>query len=490
MKTILILESNPNRDLALNQEIRDLENAIDRAHNQDQFSIAIGIAVRPEDLQPLLLKHQPHIIHFCGHGTGETGLVLQDSNNRPTLLGTEALANLFSLCHTLECVILNACYSNAQASALAQHIDFVIGIQEAILDNAARYFSEGFYLALGYGKPIEIAYQWGCNAIQVRLPDTQTPSRKLLAAQLETTPTAPLPEHLKPTLWQKQTLLSSKPTSRSQSYPFTVIQLDRQGKEISNTQHQTTALITQLSETLDLEMVQIPSGIFAMGSNLEKNEQPIHTVTVPEFQIGKYPITQAQWRSIAALPKIQRELIADPSHFKGDQNPVEQISWHDAMEFCHRLSLITDKTYRLPSEAEWEYACRAGTTTPFHCGESLHPTIANYNPGNKLNFLINFIRGSTTAVGQFQVANPFGLYDMHGNVWEWCLDNWHETYLGAPTDATAWTSATSATNAKRHPVRGGSWDFSQTGCRCAFRLQYEADSKNDFLGFRVVCINP
>ena len=152
--------------------------------------------------------------------------------------------------------------------------------------------------------------------------------------------------------------------------------------------------------------------------------------------MGKYPVTQAQWRFVAAqLPQVNRELEIDPSRFKGDNLPVETISWLDAEEFCQRLSHHTGRLYRLPSEAEWEYACRAGTTTPFHFGETISPEFANYNGEYTYgNGEKGVYRKQTTPVGSFQVANPFGLYDIHGNVWEWCADDWHKNYQGAPSD--------------------------------------------------------
>ncbi len=127
-----------------------------------------------------------------------------------------------------------------------------------------------------------------------------------------------------------------------------------------------------------LDLVQIRGGSFDMGSNEYDDEKPIHRVTVPDFFIGKYPVTQAQWRAVASLKQQQRELNPDPSNFKGDDRPVEQVSWDDAVEFCDRLTAHTGKRYRLPSEAEWEYACRAGTTTPFHFGDTIDAAIANY----------------------------------------------------------------------------------------------------------------
>ncbi|MFM6271198.1 MAG: formylglycine-generating enzyme family protein, partial [Dolichospermum sp.] len=168
---------------------------------------------------------------------------------------------------------------------------------------------------------------------------------------------------------------------------------------------------------------------------------PQHEVTIKPFSMGKYPITQAQWQAVAALPQVNQELKPNPSRFKGAKRPVEQVSWHEAVEFCARLSNYTKRPYRLPSEAEWEYACRAGTTTPFHFGDTITTELANYNgnytygDGSK-----GVYRKETTEVGSFKIANELGLYDMHGNVWEWCQDDWHNNYEGAPTDGSAWIS--------------------------------------------------
>jgi len=240
-----------------------------------------------------------------------------------------------------------------------------------------------------------------------------------------------------------------------------------------------------------LEMVAIPGGTFTMGSPENEEgrlnlESPQHQVTVPPFFMGKYPVTQQQWRVVAALPKDKIDLKSDPSRFKGNNLPVECVSWNDAQEFCARLSRVANKTYRLPTEAQWEYACRGGTTTPFYCGETISTDLANYNgnytygQGQKGEY-----REKTTEVGKFP-ANPFGLYDMCGNVWEWCEDGWHENYINAPIDGSAWTSLAS------EPVlRGGSWINSPQGCRSASRgsnVRDERDDFNDNIGFRVVCV--
>jgi CHAT domain len=215
MKRILILASNPKNDLALDREIRDLEGVVKRSRNRDQFEVRVGSAVRPEDLQELLLDYEPQIVHFCGHGTGEQGIVLQNSAGREQLVTTNALSSLFKLfTGKVECVLLNACYSEVQADAISQHINYVIGMSQTILDDAAIAFATGFYRGLGYGRNTEEAYHFGCNAIEL-MPSTTVISRSPAAQQerkltpeftvIPGTPIA-IPEHLKPVLKTRQTL--------------------------------------------------------------------------------------------------------------------------------------------------------------------------------------------------------------------------------------------------------------------------------------------
>ncbi|WP_322745572.1 formylglycine-generating enzyme family protein [Plectonema radiosum] len=210
-----------------------------------------------------------------------------------------------------------------------------------------------------------------------------------------------------------------------------------------------------------LEMVYIPGGTFMMGSpegEGSDDEKPQHEVTVPAFFMGKYQITQEQWYSVANLPQIERELKPEPSNFKGEENqknnlPVEEVSWYDAEEFCKRLSQHTGKQYRLPSEAEWEYACRAGTITPFHFGETITGELANYDASRTFaDESEREYRKKTTSVDQFS-PNAFGLHDMHGNVWEWCNDTWHNNYESAPNDGGSWIDD----NDETRVLRGGSW---------------------------------
>jgi formylglycine-generating enzyme required for sulfatase activity len=248
--------------------------------------------------------------------------------------------------------------------------------------------------------------------------------------------------------------------------------------------------LEDLGNDIQLDMMLIPGGTFIMGSPKEEensmdSERPQHEVTIEPFFMGKYQVTQAQWRFVAQLPQVNRELEQDPSHFKGDNRPVEQVSWEDAVEFCDRLSQYTGRTYRLPSEAEWEYACRAGSAKPFAFGDTITTNEVNYD-GNYTygNAPKGEYRGRTTPVGTFQ-PNAFGLYDMHGNVWEWCQDSWHSNYKGAPTDGSAWLDNEESSNRKL--LRGGSWFNYPANCRSAFRYDNDLDYRIGNFGFRVVC---
>jgi formylglycine-generating enzyme required for sulfatase activity len=216
-------------------------------------------------------------------------------------------------------------------------------------------------------------------------------------------------------------------------------------------------------------------------------------VSVPRFWLGRFPITQAQWQVVAGWPQLERELDPDPARFKGADRPVERVSWHDAQEFCRRLSKRTGRHYSLPSEALWEYACRAGSTTPFHFGPTISSDLANYKgtytyaSGSKGDY-----REHTTPVGCFP-ANAWGLHDMHGNVWEWCLDRWHPSPRQGPSDGRPWLEP-----AKELPpegrelrlLRGGSWFDGPRGCRSAFRGSDRPGGLNVSVGFRVCCLPP
>jgi formylglycine-generating enzyme required for sulfatase activity len=193
--------------------------------------------------------------------------------------------------------------------------------------------------------------------------------------------------------------------------------------------------------------------------------------------MSRYPVTQAQWQAVMG---------DNPSKFQGANRPVEQVSWHDAVKFCNTLTQKTGREYRLPSEAQWEYACRAGTTTPFSFGETLTPELANYNGGSTYaSGPKGTYREQTSDVGSFP-PNAFGFSDMHGNVWEWCADVWHGNYEAAPTDGSVWESGGDAAS---RVLRGGSWHCSPENCRCAVRRKYSPVGRFYYRGFRVVLLS-
>ena len=295
---------------------------------------------------------------------------------------------------------------------------------------------------------------------------------------------------------------SSQESEKGELFNFEVIRVDDSGNIVDRFQKSIRQKIEDLGNGIKLQMVYIPGGTFTMGSPESEEgrynyEGPQHDVTVPPFFMGKYPVTQGQWKELASRTdlKVKLDLKLEPSYFKEPyqdidrwHRPVERVSWYEAVEFCERLSKLTQRNYRLPSEAEWEYACRAGTTTPFYFGNTITPELVNYD-GQYVygNAQKGEYRGETTPVGQFY-PNAFGLYDMHGNVSEWCLDTWHNSYDGAPTDGSAWETGGHST---RRVSRGGSWSDYPRWCRSADRFNYYSVETDDIdFGFRLVSFPP
>ncbi len=374
------------------------------------------------------------------------------------------------------------------------------------------YYSHGLF---SLGRHFNIWERLGGNPIVSYLPSALWYSNNSVSPQV-----------LFATFARKCDELEKLPFERSlPQSKFDVIKVNAEGKETNRQKGQASYFSERLDQDVALDMVLIPAGDFVMGASAKEkdsgdNEHPQHSVIVPQFFMGKHQVTQAQWRRVAVMSKVNIDLEPDPSRFKGDDRPVESVSWYEAMEFCARLSQYTGREYRLPSEAEWEYACRSGTTTPFHFGETITPELVNYNGDNPYgNAPKGLYRQETTPVGSFP-ANAFGLYDMHGNVWEWCADDWHNSYKGAPIDGSAWidgskglhgdrslnrTSNSSktiqkmtrfvlsfikqrGTNESTKLLRGGSWYVNARNCRSAYRNYEYARSQFINIGFRVVCV--
>ncbi len=267
------------------------------------------------------------------------------------------------------------------------------------------------------------------------------------------------------------------PTLTYQELEITTPILNAGGEIVEQRTRRVRQSVEDLGNGVSLELVEVPAGACLMGSRNSQgyeDERPQHRVSLGAFWMGKYPVTQAQWQALMGRATTR---------FNGPQRPIDTVSWQAAMQFCKKLSARTGQAYSLPSEAQWEYACRAGTTSAFAFGETLTTEVANYNG--------EFIYGAepkglyrhvTTDVGSF-APNAFGLHDMHGNVWEWCADAWHDSYEGAPTDARAWTHRGEA---PFRAARGGCWHDTPDVCRSAARLKMAENEGDEFMGFRVV----
>ena len=339
----------------------------------------------------------------------------------------------------------------------------------------------------------------------------------------------------------KAAIIVSEEEEPLQQWTFQTPTVNSRGETIKTTTHTASYFTETLTDNVILEMVAIPGGTFTMGSPESESEyddeRPQHNVTLSPFFMGKYPITQGQWKAIASRTdlKVNIDLDEEPSNFKDpyqkDQEtierwlrPVEQVNWYEAVEFCQRLSKLTGRDYQLPSEAQWEYACRAIISDqssvishqltisewnskycqPFSFGETITGELANYNASETYaDEPKGDYREETTPVGQFP-ANAFGLYDMHGNVWEWCADDWHDNYGYAPTDGSAWIDDDESDNLTDENMedlnknddndsysvlRGGSWNVNPDGCRSAYRNYVNRRySHYNYDGFRVVCV--
>ena len=224
---------------------------------------------------------------------------------------------------------------------------------------------------------------------------------------------------------------------------------------------------------IKIELVKIPAGSFMMGSNEYDDEKPIHRVNVKEFLMAKYQVTHEQWQAV--MGSLPERFIGLDDKFKGNNHPIVRISWDDAQEFCKKLSQKTGRKVKLPSEAQWEYACRAGSTGKYCFGD-------NEDQLGKYAWYHENSDCKTHPVGE-KLANAWGLHDMHGNVWEWCEDVWHENYNGAPVDGSAWLSG-GETNLKI--LRGGSWYCDDQYCRSAYRYRNILVNWYYGIGFRFV----
>ncbi len=293
-------------------------------------------------------------------------------------------------------------------------------------------------------------------------------------------------------------------SSRSKTFVYETVQLGSHGRVIKQRKETARYFAENLGWGKSLELVEIPGGEFWMGSSEAdvqaaladakrwnkdakeewyKRESPRHRVKVSPFMMGRYPVTQSQWYEVMGdLPEIDKNL-------RGDDRPMVNVSWEEAGKFCRELTRRTNHQYRLPTEAEWEYACRAGTNSPFAFGPTLSPEVANYwwsvpygNGPSKEPL------GRTVGVGSLGVANAFGLYDMHGNVWEWCSDWYGGTYYEECRKQGVVSDPQGPKAGSYRVIRGGSWSFLAVDCRSASHHLFAPGARFGILGFRLVRI--
>ena len=273
--------------------------------------------------------------------------------------------------------------------------------------------------------------------------------------------------------------LDSNSTDELKTLTFQTIKVNDAGEIIDRPECSVQYFDEVIGDGMSIRMIAIPSGEFMMGSpdgEGDSDEYPQHHVQVPPFFMSETPVTKKQWRTIvdqyAAIAST--DLKPTPSGSKGDERPVEQVSWDDVSEFCQVISTVTRRTgYRLPTEAEWEYACRAGSMTDYAFGNKLTKKMAHFN------------QSSTANVKKNRKPNAFGLFDMHGTVWEWCEDTWHKNYKEAPSDGSAWIG-----NDEMRIVRGGSWFLNPWYCRSAYRPRRNPGVRLNDVGFRLVLSLP
>lgn len=264
--------------------------------------------------------------------------------------------------------------------------------------------------------------------------------------------------------------------------------------QISRKQARCNLLIDDLGDGIKIELVRIRRGKYLMGALISETDHlfkstPLREVTVSDFFMGRFEVTQELWRKVASFPKVEIPLMFNPSDSIGTSLPVENVTWREVKEFIARLNKklgMTEKAgYRLPSEAEWEYAARAGTSTRFAFGDNINADLVVHDPSSrKYNISLQKRGNAVKEVGSRLVANAWGLFDMHGNVLEWCEDAWHNNYVGAPIDGKAWIDETPNRSPDR-VCRGGSWYDKENYCRSSSRFKYSENEKRNDLGFRL-----
>ena len=447
------------------------------------------------------------LVFFAGHGLtidGEGYLMPSDGNNERTGIAMSWLRARMAKCEaTSKVLILDACHSGKAVRG-------VTGIAPSLAQGAATLVfascaaKQVSYAAEGGHGVFTSALLKGLSGLADANADQTITATELHryvqdvmekweidTGKTQTPQMSPKEAGAVPIAWVSQTSTETPVAGASVRLPKGWTS-ERRRVKVATPEGEQQKEITYYRNTIGMEFVQVPPGEFMMGGDQSpedvarlassdfakdwcKNEHPQHKVKLTKgFFLGTCEVTQEQYEKVVG---------ENPANFKGDKNPVEKVSWNDAVEFCKRLSQKEGITYGLPSEAQWEYACRAGSTTPFYFGKTISTEQVNYDgdytydTGRK-----GTDREKTTPVGTFP-ANAFGLHDMHGNVWEWCQDVWHESYEGAPADGSAWIVGG---DQERRVCRGGAWYYNPWFCRSARRCGYAPAYRDYDLGFRCV----
>jgi formylglycine-generating enzyme required for sulfatase activity len=479
MIRILFLAANPSDTtwLRLDREIRAIDAALRQVKFRDMFDLQKHLAVRVTDLQGYLLRYKSDIVHFSGHGSSASGLVLEDVSGNSHPVSPRALNRLFStLKDNVKCVVLNACYSELQAQAIAEHIECVIGMSGIIGDASAIAFSTAFYQAIGFGKSVATAFELGCVQIDLENLGAQD-IPKLLALRRD-----------------PKVIVFASGTRQSQFK-------DDSLKNRLEDREKSSALPSR--QPFEPEMVLIPAGEFLMGSNPEKdpdaqdNEQPQKSLHLAEFLIARAPITNSQYKHFVYAtyyrqPTHWRERPPPPwDDIPSPEHPVVNVSWYDASAYCHWLSDVTGQSYRLPSEAEWEKGARGPFGRIYPWGNQWNPKKCHMRSLLNRLFLAfseqtekSATGAMTASVGKHpQGMSPYGLLDMAGNVWEWTTSLYR---FGYPYDPADGREDLEASKDAARVIRGGCFIRNRIQARCACRRGCIPKTRHEAVGFRVV----
>jgi formylglycine-generating enzyme required for sulfatase activity len=471
--------------LELDREIRHIHAGTATSRHRDLVSLDARLVANPDDLIRSLDEANANILHFVGH-SGPEGIVLAGERNEAILVRTDALVEILRMTgERIKLVVLNSCTSMEIAHSLAEVCGCAIGMRDKIGDPAAWTFSRAFYEAMAHGESVQRAFEQGRATLALwGMREEDLP--ELLCR--------PGVDPSKIGLAVGRVAKQVRKTAKSRPNK-------KRAQKVAGPPHAPTLLAStsaapsgKITDSIGMTLVPIPAGEFQMGSpdsdpDALDNERPQHRVRITRpFYLGACPVTQAQYQAVMG---------ENPSRFKDQpENPVETVSWYDAVRFCNRLSereglrpfytidgehvTVPDwggAGYRLPTEAEWEYACRAGTTTRYSCGDD--PAALGDHTWYSEN------SAQTTHPVRQKHPNSWGLHDMHGNVWEWCWDGFSKGYYQQLSIQSPVDDPLGPLEVADRVIRGGSWIDVARFLRSAFRGGKWPEEPSRNVGFRV-----